>query len=287
MTDWPCGISTGCFYQTPIRDALPLVRDGGFTLVEICSYPAHLDYHNGDQVGDAARLLHELGIEANSMHAPFADHIDISSHDPGQRQASVRELIVASEAAQRLGCRYLVLHPGPEREGRPPAEEWYHHMRHAAESLNTVATRCRELGLTLLLENMLPHLMFGNTSDMLYLLGAIRETNVGTCLDTGHAWLSGDLPTVVHKLSGHLRMLHANDNRGDRDDHLPPGEGHIDWMSLICQLIRWRFQGPLILELAGHGSPDEILTRAREARERLREWCRRAETECDGHAGRP
>ena len=281
MPDWPCGLSTGCFYQTPILDALPRVRDGGFSLVEICSFPAHLDYHDSRQVEAAATMIHDLGLEANSMHAPFADRIDISSHDPGQRQESVKELIVSAEAAQHLGCRYLVLHPGPEKEGWPAPEEWYSRMRHAADSLNQVATRCRELGVSLLLENMLPHLLFGHTSDMLYLLGAIRETNVGTCLDTGHAWLSGDLPTVVHKLSGHLRMLHVNDNRGDRDDHLPPGEGHIDWLSLMCQLIKWRFNGPLILELAGHGPPNEIMIRARAARENLRNWCHEAEVACN------
>jgi len=280
MSDWPCGISTGCFYQTPILEALPRVRDGGFTLIEVCSFPAHLDYHDSGLVGATAAMMRELGIEANSMHAPFAEHIDISSGDRGQRENSVHELVLASEAAAALGCRYLVLHPGPEKEGRPSPEEWYWSMRHAAESLNRVATRCRELGLTLLLENMLPHLLFGHASDMLWLLGAIRETNVGTCLDTGHASLSGDLPTVVHKLSGHLRMLHANDNRGDRDDHLPPGEGHIDWLSLVCQLIKWRFQGPLILELAGHGSPDEIMERARRAREFLNDLSRRAAVEC-------
>jgi sugar phosphate isomerase/epimerase len=280
MSDWPCGISTGCFYRTPILEALPLVRDGGFTLIEVCSFPAHLDYHERDQVEAAARLMRSLGIEANSMHAPFAADIDISSHDPAQREHSLRELLFATEAAAMLGCRYLVLHPGPEQEGRPSPEEWYWRMKHAADSLNAVATRCRELGLTLLLENMLPHLLFGHCSDMLWLLGAIRETNVGTCLDTGHASLSGDLSTVVHKLSGHLRMLHANDNRGDRDDHLSPGEGNIDWLSLVCQLIKWRFQGPLILELAGHGSPGEIMERARKARGFLSDLARRAVGEC-------
>ena len=281
MSDWPCGISTGCFYRTPIHEALPLVRDGGFTLIEVCSFPAHLDYHQRDQVASAAELMRSLGIEANSMHAPFAADIDISSHDPAQREHSVRELFAATEAAADLGCRYLVLHPGPEMEGRPSPEEWYWRMRHAADSLNQVATKCRQLELTLLLENMLPHLLFGHSSDMLWLLGAIRETNVGTCLDTGHASLSGDLPTVVHKLSGHLRMLHANDNLGDRDDHLPPGEGRIDWLSLVCQLIKGRFQGPLILELAGHGTPGEIMERARKARCFLGELSRRAEAECE------
>ena len=285
MSDWPCGLSTGCFYRTPILDALPLVRDGGFTLIEVCSFPAHLDYHDEELTAEAAARMKELGIRANSMHAPFADHIDISSHDPDQRENSVGELCAAARAAAELGCRYLVIHPGPEKEGKAGPEDWYWRMRHAADGLNRVATRCRELRLTLLLENMLPHLQFGHASDMLWLLGAIRETTVGTCLDTGHAWLSGDLPTVVHKLSGHLRMLHVNDNHGERDDHLAPGEGQIDWLSLVCQLQHWRFHGPLILELAGHGEAGEIMERARRSVDYIRELEIRAETECPALPG--
>jgi sugar phosphate isomerase/epimerase len=267
MSYWPCGISTGCFYKTDILHALPIVRDGGFTMIEVCSFPEHLDYHDPVHIQEAAALMKELGIEANSFHAPFAHHIDISSLDPAQRASSVREVFAACDAAHSLGARYLVLHPGPEKEGRPRPEEWYHRMVCATASLNEVAHHCRDLGIILLLENMLPHLMFGHTSDMLYLLGAIRETNVGTCLDTGHAFLSGDLRTVVHKLSGHLRMLHVNDNLGDGDHHLPPGEGAIDWISLIRQLRQWRFQGPLILELADSGeAPEHIMEHARNSR---------------------
>lgn len=278
MSDWPCGISTGCYYKTDILQALPIVRDGGFNMIEVCSFPDHLDYHDPVHVSEAAALMKQLGIEANSFHAPFANHIDISSLDPAQRASSVREVFAASDAAHSLGARYLVLHPGPEKEGRPRPEEWYHRMVCATASLNEVARHCRDLGVVLLLENMLPHLMFGHTSDMLYLLGAIRETNVGTCLDTGHAFLSGDLRTVVHKLSGHLRMLHVNDNLGDRDGHLPPGEGAIDWISLIRQLRQWRFQGPLILELAGSGeAPERIMEHARKSRAYLNEIIARIE----------
>lgn len=272
MSDWPCGISTGCFYKTDILQALPTVRDGGFNLIEVCSFPAHLDYHNSTQVEQAAALMTRLGIEANSFHAPFAERIDISSLHPPQREASVREVLAACDAAHTLKARYLVLHPGPETAGKPPHEERYHRMTCAANSLNEIARHCRDCGLTLLLENMLPHLMFGHTSDILFLLGAIRETNVGTCLDTGHAFLSGDLRTVVHKLSGHLRMLHVNDNLGDRDGHLPPGEGAIDWTSLVRQLRQWRFHGPLILELADSGeSTGRIMEHARNARAYLGE----------------
>ena len=271
MSDWRCGISTGCFYKTDILQALPIVRDGGFHTIEVCSFPAHLDYHNRDKVEKAADLMRSLGMDANSFHAPFADSIDISSFDQRYRAHAVLEVIAACDAAALLGASYVVLHPGPERVGRPPPQECYQRMNNAAESLNEVAAHCRHAGLTLLLENMLPHLMFGHVSDLMFLLGAIRETNVGTCLDTGHAFLSKDLRTVVHKLSGHLRMLHVNDNHGERDEHLSPGEGAIDWISLVRQLRQWNFHGPLILELADSGEPPgRIMQRARAARDYLR-----------------
>lgn len=267
MSPWTCGISTGCFYQTHFTAALPHIQAAGFSFVEICSFPRHLDYHDPEQIRAGAAAMRMHGIAALSFHAPFADAIDISSLEAETRIAAVRELLIAADAAAALGATFLVLHPGPERAGKPPPQEWLHRMTAAAVSLNEVARHCRDLNLTLLLENMLPHLMFGHTSDILFLLGAIRETNVGTCLDTGHAFLSRDLRTVVHKLSGHLRMLHVNDNLGERDDHLPPGDGAIDWISLVRQLRQWKFQGPLVLELAASSSdPATVMRQAVHAR---------------------
>lgn len=192
-SEWPIALSTGCFYQRPILEILANVSNAGFRQIEVCSFPAHLDYHDASAVDLAARRLRELDIAPVSFHAPFAAHIDITAFDATVREASVAELILACGSAARLGCGYVVLHPGPEREGRPPEAEFVEHMHHAAESLNRVAARCCQLGIRLLLENMLAHLLFGRVSDMLYLLGEIKSCEVGTCLDTGHAHLAGEL----------------------------------------------------------------------------------------------
>jgi sugar phosphate isomerase/epimerase len=146
-------------------------------------------------------------------------------------------------------------------------------MEHVADSLNRVAQRCRELGIRLVLENMLPHLFFGRPRDVLWVLGALDTIDVGICLDTGHAHLSGDLRTVVHKLSGHLWMVHASDNRGQFDDHLPPGEGNIQWDRFIDQLACMHFHGTLILEIA---SGPDVLDRARRSGVFLRALARQA-----------
>ena len=70
-SDWPVGLSTGCFYQRSIFDCLEPIRAGGFRLIEICSAPAHLDYHARAAVRRAAERLAALGIGAYSFHAPF------------------------------------------------------------------------------------------------------------------------------------------------------------------------------------------------------------------------
>lgn len=268
VLEWPIALSTGCFYRRPILDILPAVKTAGFHQIEVCSFPAHLDYHDSAAVERAAQRLRELEIDPVSFHAPFAARIDITALDPTAREASVAEVILACEAAARLGCTHVVLHPGPEREGRPPEAEFLRHMHHAADSLNRVAARCCQLGVKLLLENMLAHLLFGHVRDMMYLLGEINTCQVGTCLDTGHAHLARELDIVIQKLSGHLKMVHVNDNNGHRDDHLPPGDGGIDWTWFLRELCRADFHGVLVLELHGseHETLETILARATRSR---------------------
>ncbi|WP_164100828.1 sugar phosphate isomerase/epimerase family protein [Candidatus Laterigemmans baculatus] len=273
MSDWAVGLSTGCFYRTSIFDCLDSIRNAGFGRIEVCSYPPHLDYHDQAGVREAAKRLDDLGLEAYSFHAPFAEGIDITSPNQQQRQVARDELMRASDAAAELDVRHFVIHPGPEKSGLPPSDR-VERMYNAVGVLEEVSRNCRRQGMALVLENMLPHLFSGHVRELLWILGALEETNVGICLDTGHAHLSGDLRTVAHKLSGHLWMVHASDNRGKYDDHLPPGDGEIRWDALLRQLHSTGFSGTLILEIAGDGDAQHILEGARRARRFLRRIAR-------------
>ncbi|MBN2292220.1 MAG: sugar phosphate isomerase/epimerase [Pirellulales bacterium] len=276
MSDWPVGLSTGCFYKSSIFDCLEPIRNSGFGLIEICSFPEHLDYHNMEAVRSAKRRIDDLDLEPYSLHAPLADDIDITSLDGDSRRHARDELIHAADAAAALGVRYLVIHPGPEKGGFPEKER-FERMENAADVLTDVSNACREHKLALVLENMLPHLFSGRVRELLWILGALDTIDVGICLDTGHAYLSGDLSTVVNKLSGHLWMMHATDNHGQRDDHLPPGEGEIEWKKLLYQLSGIGFNGAIILEVAGQEDHQAMLDGARQARRYLREISRHLE----------
>jgi sugar phosphate isomerase/epimerase len=275
MTNWPIGLSTGCFYQHNILDCLTTIRESGFSMIEVCSSPAHLHYHDRAAVERAAARIHELGLEAYSFHAPFADHIDIASPDETRRKAALAEVLQAAEAAAILRVHYFVIHPGPEHLPETSGEEQLARMRNVVASLDEVARHCRELGIMCALENKLPHLLFGNTSDILWILDAITAAEVGACLDTGHAFLSGDMPALLRKLRGHLRMVHAHDNGGANDDHWPPGDGQIDWEATLRELVEIEFHGALILEMAGQANVEITMANARRGRQHLREISRR------------
>jgi sugar phosphate isomerase/epimerase len=275
MIDWPIGLSTGCFYHQSILECLPMIRESGFSKVEVCSSPTHLDYHDAAAVHRAADRLGELGMEAYSLHAPFADKIDIASSNDELRNAALAEVLRAAEAAAILRVRYFVIHPGPEHPAETSGEEQLARMHNVVTTLNEVARRCRDLGITCVLENKLPHLLFGKTSDTLWILDAINGAEVGACLDTGHAFLSGDMESLAKKLRGHLKMIHAHDNSGAQDDHLPPGDGRIDWEALLRELVEIEFRGAFILEMAGHASAEVTMANARRGRQYLREMSRR------------
>lgn len=274
MNDWAVGLSTGCFWQTSIFECLEEIRNAGFGRLEICSARGHLDYHDFDQVRRATQALDELRLESYSFHAPYAEGIDISSPDLDVRNVALRELIQAAEAASILKVRYFVIHPGPEKCGIPEHERFCR-LENAAGALKQLYVHCRRLGIGLVLENMLPHLFAGRIRDLLRIMGALDATEVGICLDTGHAYLGQNLANAVHNLSGHLWMVHASDNHGHADDHLPPGDGAIDWRDLLLKLTDLGFSGTFILEVAYLGNRKTTLEAACRGRKYLRDLSHR------------
>jgi len=274
MSDWAIGLSTGCFCQTSIFEYLEDIRNSGFSRIEICSFPSHLDYHDVEQVKRASRWIDKLGLETYSFHAPFSDRIDITSPDLQARELAQNELFKAAEAAAILKVRYFIIHPGPENATLPDQERFWR-LQNAVDVLNQTYVHCCKLGVGLVLENMLPHLFAGRIRDLLWILGALDTIHVGICLDTGHAHLGEDLPAVVHKLSSHLWMVHASDNHHQFDDHLPPGDSSIKWAPLLGHLNDLHFNGTFILEIAGSGDPKAVLEGARRGRAYLRDLSHR------------
>jgi sugar phosphate isomerase/epimerase len=277
MDVWPVGLSTGCFYQRKILSCLETIKSGGFHLIEVCSVPTHLDYHNLPDVRLASVRIRELGMKAHSFHAPFAQRIDISSPSGSIRKNALTEIYRAAEAAAALGVEHFVIHPGPEDPSIESPQIHLERLKQTTESLFLIAEVCRQLGIRCVLENKLPHLVFARIEDLVFILDATVLVNVGICLDTGHAHVARALDGMLNMLAPFLCMLHAHDNRANSDEHLPPGEGGIDWNRFSAGLMSNYFNGPVILEIASLGDDFEIMNRAKLGKQFLQEVFQRVD----------
>ena len=70
------------------------------------------------------------------------------------------------------------------------------------------------------------------------LVDAIARDNVGVCVDTGHANISGyKAADAIRKVGHRLRATHINDNHGAGvDEHVAPYMGTIDWSDVMNAL---------------------------------------------------
>jgi sugar phosphate isomerase/epimerase len=87
---------------------------------------------------------------------------------------------------------------------------------------------------------------------------------VAVCLDTGHTTLGHQWHRFLDVSGSRVSHIHASDHRGQYDDHLPPGDGVLDWTAIGRDLNAVQFQGWIMLELRCPGaSLQEQFHRAR------------------------
>jgi sugar phosphate isomerase/epimerase len=157
--------------------------------------------------------------------------------------------------AARVGAHSLVLHPACLGLMRPD-------HRLDVPEIRRMADYAAERRVRLALEN---------SGDAIWLLDRVLEevgddpeaTNLGICVDTGHAHMSHDagrepVPNYLERYAGQLAHVHLHDNHGASDEHLIPGKGTIDWPRAVRTLREIGFDGTAILEVHPAGvSPTE------------------------------
>lgn len=187
--------------------------------------------------GDLRTGFEGAGIEPY-VHAPYV--INVASPNNRIRIPSRKLLEQQLAAAASVGAKGLIVHGGYVTAGVDP-EEGYDSWRKAIERIDRP--------LPMLIENTA-----GGDGAMARGLDAIARLwdviadaaddgggNVGFCLDTCHAFASGeDLATVVRRIkaiTGRIDLVHCNNSRDEfgsgRDRHAGMESGQIDPAQLV------------------------------------------------------
>ena len=222
--------------------------------VEIFAARQHLDYANRKQhVKEIAEWFRGSGIPLNSVHSPlYADYewgragappVNVASIDRASRIEAMDEIKRALEIAEQIPFRFLVQHLGGPNESY--SEKKFEAAMTSIEHLRAFA---KPLGVRILLENIPNELSMPDR--LVEMIHGAHFDDVGVCFDFGHAHMMGTVREAFETLRSLIQSTHVHDNDKNKDSHLWPGQGTIDWKEAM-ELLRTAPQTPpLLLELA-------------------------------------
>jgi sugar phosphate isomerase/epimerase len=279
-------LSTYLFVSKKLTtEILAQISEARFHGLEIFATRSHFDYATQAEVRQMAMALADNHLKLLSLHAPTSRDIDI--HREGSSPLSITEvervrrieamdeLKRVLDAAQDLPFARLIVHMGGSRETADPRK------RDAAFStLEHLSLHAHHAGVTICVEN--------TTSEMgapAYLRSFVDETRLTGLrfnFDVGHAHLADGPPEERVKnsfepLKDLIASAHIHDNHGEKDEHLAPYEGSIDWPAALALLRSTPAADlPLTVELKEKTGPDapaltDQLTEAAKSADRFEE----------------
>jgi sugar phosphate isomerase/epimerase len=279
-------LSTYLFVSRKLTpELLGQVAEAGFQGIEIFCTRSHFEYTMKPEIHAMAGALEAHRLQLVSLHAPTSRDISamresgtplsICEVERVRRVEAMDEFKRVIDVADELPYSRLILHMGGSRETVDQRK------RDAAfSSLEHLILHAHHAGVTICVENTLSEM--GDPAYLRAFVDETRLTGLRFNFDIGHAHLA-ELPQDerLEKSFAPLRdfvsSVHLHDNHGEKDEHLPPFDGTIDWPDAI-KLLQAAPESnlPLVLELkekTGHEAPTiaEQLTAARESLDRFEE----------------
>jgi sugar phosphate isomerase/epimerase len=279
-------LSTYLFVSKKLTpEFLALIHGAGFQAIELFASRGHFDYTLTQEVRGMVHILADNRLQLASLHAPTSRDfgpnreggtpLSITEVERVRRIEAMDELKRAIDIAENLPFPRMILHMGGPRDVADPRK------RDAAfSSLEHLVLHAKHVGVTICVENTTSEM-----GDPAYLRTFVEETRLTGLrfnFDIGHAHLADGpederVATSFEAMREHIASAHIHDNLGDKDAHLPPHDGSIDWPAAL-KLFRSLPGGdiPLTLELKEKTGPDatslsDQITAAAKSLDRLEE----------------
>ena len=216
-------------------------REAGITMMEISTNAAKYPEIDYSRLGTLSR---EQGITLWSFHLPFEpfEEIDLSRPELADYTLAYFETLIQKAAA--IGIQVFVVHPS----GEPiPEATRADRLACAKENLRKLADIGANYGAVIAVEN-LPRTCLGrDSSDMLELLSA--HPALKACFDTNHL-LAEPPEDFLRKIGKHLVTTHVSDYDFLNERHWLPGEGKLNWQSILSVLREVGYEGPWLYEIS-------------------------------------
>jgi sugar phosphate isomerase/epimerase len=230
-------LSTYLFVQRKLNSAvIESAARAGFDAIELFCEAGHFDYRSAADAHELAGWLEAHQVALHSVHAPVhrdlapsregGSPLSISEPERVRRAEAVDEIKRALDLAEQVPYQILVQHVGGSREPDDPR-----HWDAAFNSLEHLALFAKERGVTIALENTPGEL--ATPANLRRFVDQTRLTDLRFCFDAGHAHIGDGIAASLEPMRPLIVTTHLHDNHGDKDEHLVPYQGTVDWPAAI------------------------------------------------------
>jgi sugar phosphate isomerase/epimerase len=248
--------STLPFREKALPEALRKIAHLGMKQVEFCSDPVHsLPELWEESPEETLRLVNRLGIKVNSIHVPVTECPPNIPYDE-LRKVSTQQTKNTIDLASFLGASFVVQHARLLKNSLDLQQHAI--LEEITPNLEEAARYAATKGVKLALENVpnsFVRMLGANAKELMNVVNLLPPETIGICLDITHCVASGYDPLgALNEINIHcLISIHASDNFSNQliDQHLPIGSGDIPWEKLFDTLGSLKFQGSVVIEVAG------------------------------------
>ena len=266
--------STNAFKKYPLKESIRLIKEIGYEGVEILcdvphAYPPELREVDILSIKEAVskNRIEISNLNAFTLYAIMdVYHPSWIENDNQQRELRVQHTNNCLNLARKLGAKYISTEPGGPVEtsnkktinfnynGSGDKESDPYHNQQLQdlfiEGISKSAKITEECGVKILVEPE-PCLLIENSDQFLRFLNSIDSTSVGLNFDIGHFFCVREDPTdLVYRLAEYIGHFHLADIAQTRvHNHLIPGHGAIDFLSIFRAINEINYNGFITVEL--------------------------------------
>ncbi|MFJ3771807.1 sugar phosphate isomerase/epimerase family protein [Streptomyces sp. NPDC090075] len=264
------GYGTNGLTDLRLDDALGLLADLGYDGVGLTLDHMHLDPLADDLAARTARTARRLGelgltttVETGARYVldPRRKHgPSLLDADTEGRAARTRLLLTAVRVAADLGAHAVHCFSGVTPSGTDDDTAW----RRLEEALPPVLDAAAAAGVPIAIEPEPGHLL-ATLADFHHLRTVLGNPSpLGLTLDIGHCQcLEPATPAeCVREAAPWLRHVQIEDMRRGVHEHLPLGDGEIDFPSVLDALADTGYRGLTVVELPRHSHAGPELARS-------------------------
>lgn len=263
------GYNTNGFAHHRLPDAMAILSELGYKAIAITLDHGVLNPFSPDSAEEAAtirKLAHSLGLTivietgARYLLNPRLKHEPtlVSPHK-ADRQRRIDFLYRAIDTAVALDAKVVSLWSGIVHDGASREEAFDRLTEGLAKALDDATHK----GVSLAFEpepEMLVDTMAAYDELKQRLVTKSARADLKLTIDIGHLHCQGEVPIadVIGRYADDLINIHIEDMRARVHEHLPFGEGEIDFPPILHKLQQINYSGPIGVELSrdSHRAPE-------------------------------